>query len=139
MTLQGLLTVEDLAAFGQFGQVVLEQPNITAGLTSHLDIDVELWGMHFSVSDVQLDRALTFNALNGLPNVTLEVSGLTLTFLCLNKRRRAVFFSLIGAQCMCGLLRVSVPVGTPPARDLIAQHVSPTTRQQVPPHLTTTR
>lgn len=68
-----MLTVSDLSAFGQFGQVVLEQPNITAELSSHLQIDVQVWGMHFAVSDVKLNRALTFGALNGVPNVTLTV------------------------------------------------------------------
>ncbi len=74
----GLLTVTDAAAFGQFGQVVLQQPNITADLSTHLQIDVDVWGMRFQVNDVRLDRALTFDALDGVPNVTLTVFQATL-------------------------------------------------------------
>eukprot|EP00750_Incisomonas_marina_P021275 INCI4255.2.p1 GENE.INCI4255.2~~INCI4255.2.p1 ORF type:complete len:481 (-),score=72.17 INCI4255.2:767-2209(-) len=73
LNVQGLLTVTDASAFGQFGHVILEQPNITADLASQLEIDVVLWGMTFKVHDVKMHRALTFNALDNLPNVSLTV------------------------------------------------------------------
>ena len=107
LNVQGLLTVTDASAFGQFGHVILEQPNITADLASQLEIDVVLWGMTFKVCrrfgpfqptrilhnvclfvlqiitlallfgckvhDVKMHRALTFNALDNLPNVSLTV------------------------------------------------------------------
>jgi len=73
MDVEGLITVNNLTAFSEFGQVILHEPNITCDLSSHVQIDVEIWGMQFSVHDIQLNRALTFNALNNLPNVTLSV------------------------------------------------------------------